>query len=558
MTLSPQFLDDLRARTTLSRVVGQSIKIAKAGREWKGCCPFHNEKTASFYVNDDKGFYHCFGCSAHGDAIRWLTDYRGLPFMDAVRELADAAGLEVPAADPRYAEKRQEDAGLHEIMQRAARWFASRLGDPDAQEARAYAQKRDLHKGGLYEAFEFGYAPKSRRGEESPLRKALHDVDPKHLVELGLLKQSDEDQHLYDFFRDRLIIPIHDTRGRVIGFGGRKIGVGEPKYLNSPDSPVFDKGRTLFNYHRAAPAARKSNRLVVVEGYLDVAALTGAGIQECTAPNGTALTEEQMLLAWRLCDSPILCFDGDKAGRAAAAKAAIRALRGLEAGRTFRFAFPDDGQDPDDVVRKGGAPAMIAILDRSKSLFDVLFEHESAQIPPVSPDQKAAFRAKMRENIGNIPDIGVRDEYWAEFQRRMDAMHPPASNRRENRDFRRPAPPSSAARSVSEHGLGEKVGRAVLYALLDQPTLLERFWEPLSSAQFQDPDFETLKQAIIEVALTPGALEADRFQAELDQRGVGAIAGIIRRSRPLPFPFLKPDHPDAEQALAAAIAGIAR
>lgn len=557
MTLSPQFLDDLRQRITMSTLIGKSMKLVKAGREFKGCCPFHTEKTASFYVNDDKGFYHCFGCSAHGDVIRWLTDYRGLPFMDAVRELASAAGIEVPASDPRYAEKRQEDAGLHEIMQRAARWMQQTLWTGNVgEQAKLYLGARGIG-GNAATDFELGYAPQSRRGDESPLRKALHDVDPARLVDLGLLKQSEQDQHLYDFFRDRLMIPIHDTRGRVIGFGGRKIGAGEPKYLNSPDTPVFDKGRTLFNYHRAAGPARKSNRLVVVEGYLDVIALTSVGIHECVAPNGTALTEEQMLLCWRLCPCPVLCFDGDKAGRGAAAKAAVRALRGLEAGRTFRFAFPDDGQDPDDVVRKGGAPAMIAILDRSKSLFDVLFEHESSQNPLISPDAKASFRAKMREHIGNIPDNGVREEYWTEFKRRMDAMHAPTSNRGENRGSRRADPPSTAARSVSANGLGEKVGRAVLYALLDQPARLERFWEALSSAQFQDPDFETLKSALVEIALTPGALETARFQHELDERRVGAIAGIVRRSRPLPFPFLKPDHPDAEQALAAAIAGIA-
>lgn len=554
MSLSPQFLDDLRQRTTLSTLVGGAVKLTKAGREFKGCCPFHQEKTPSFYVNDDKGFYHCFGCSAHGDAFRWLTDFRGLPFLDAVRELCATAGIEMPAPDPRYAEKREDDAGYHEIMQRAARWFAEQLAAEIGSGARAYLEKRTRNQ--LKTDFEFGYAPASRRGDESPLRKALHDVDPEKLIELGLLKRSDEGDRLYDFFRDRLMIPIHDTRGRVIAFGGRALRDREPKYLNSPETPIFDKGRVLFNYHRAAGAARKSNRLVIVEGYLDVVALTGADIAEVTAPNGTALTEQQMLLAWRLCDTPILCFDGDKAGRAAAAKAAIRALGGLEAGRTFRFAFPPDGKDPDNVVNEGGRAAMIAVLDASKSLFDVLFEHEIGQKPLDSPDQKAAFRAKMREHLENIPDRAVATEYWEELKRRLDAMHSRAPQQGSRRDFQRPTPPSAAAKGVSANGLSNSVGHAVLFALLCKPTLLERFWEPLSSARFQDPDYEHLKSVLVEIALEPGALLADNFPGALERHNVNVIAGRVRTQLPLPFPFTRPSEPDTEAALAAAIAGI--
>src|SRR5207248_913379 len=264
--LSTAFLDELRARTVLSAVIAPSVKLLRAGREWKACCPFHNEKTPSFTVNDDKGFYHCFGCGAHGDAIRFLTDHRGMQFMDAVKR---------------------------------------------------------------------------------PLEKLGED----RLIETGMLiRPEEEGKETYDRFRGRLMIPIRDARGRVIAFGGRILREDEPKYLNSPDTPLFDKGRTLYNIDRASPASRSAKRLIVVEGYMDVIALDRAGISEVVAPNGTAVTEAQLERMWRLAPAPILCFDGDSAGRKAAVRAALRALPLIGPERTLRFVELPPGQDPDDVV----------------------------------------------------------------------------------------------------------------------------------------------------------------------------------------------------------------
>jgi DNA primase len=274
MTLSPQFLDELRGRTLLSALVGRSVKLQKAGREYKACCPFHQEKSPSFYVNDEKGFYHCFGCGAHGDAIRFLTEAQGLPFIDAVKELAQAAGMEMPAPDPRAAEKAERQSGLHDVMTAAARWFEDQLGGIEGGEARAYLERRGVSEA-TRRAFGFGFAPDSRGKLKAALAKAGEDK----LIEAGLLI-SVEEKEPYDRFRGRLMIPIRDPRGRVIAFGGRIIGEGEPKYLNSPDTPLFDKGRTLFNLDRAAPAARKAGRIIVVEGYMDVIALAQAGIEE--------------------------------------------------------------------------------------------------------------------------------------------------------------------------------------------------------------------------------------------------------------------------------------
>lgn len=271
MSLTPQFLDELRARTSLSALIGKTVKLQKAGREYKGCCPFHNEKTPSFYVNDDKGFYHCFGCSAHGDAIRWMTDQRGLPFIDAVKELAQVAGLEMPAQDRRAAQKAERAKGLHDAMADAANWFSEQLGGLSGGDARALLERRRVTPE-TARAFGLGFAPDSR----GKLKAALADYGDPALIECGLLIKVDG-KDPYDRFRGRLMIPIRDARGRVIAFGGRIIGEGEPKYLNSPDTPLFDKGRTLYNLDRAAAAVRKSGRVLVVEGYMDVIALAGPG-----------------------------------------------------------------------------------------------------------------------------------------------------------------------------------------------------------------------------------------------------------------------------------------
>src|SRR5918993_1670422 len=314
MTLSPQWLDELRARTQLSSLIAPSVKLIKAGREFKACCPFHQEKTPSFTVNDEKGFYHCFGCGAHGDAIRFLTDARGMQFMDAVKELAAKAGMEVPAPDPRARDQAERAAGLTDVMSAVQQWFAEQLQGIEGAEAREYLAKRGIDAAAI-DRFGLGLAPPGR----TKLKTALASLGEEPLVETGMLIKPDANDsggggETYDRFRGRLMIPIRDARGRVIAFGGRILGQGEPKSLNSPDTPLFDKGRTLYNLDLAAPATRSARRLTVVEGYMDVIALDRAGIAEAVAPNGTAVTEAQLERMWRLDPNPILCFDGDSAG----------------------------------------------------------------------------------------------------------------------------------------------------------------------------------------------------------------------------------------------------
>lgn len=555
MSLPVSFLDELRQRTTLSALLGRTMKLTRAGREHKGCCPFHDEKTPSFYVNDEKGFWHCFGCSAHGDAIRWMTEKRGLTFMDAVRELAAEAGMEVPAQDPRFSEKRHADAENHEIMQRAARWFNENLSGESVDSVREYASGRGI-TGGIAVTFELGYAPNSRKGEPSPLRKALHDVAEDRLVELGLLKRPDDASPPYDVFRDRLMFPIHDARGRCIGFGGRKLGKGEPKYLNTSATPLFDKGRSLFNLHRAAVASRKSGRLIIVEGYMDVIAMTRAGVAETVAPNGTALTEQQMMIAWRLADVPILCFDGDKAGKAAAAKAAVRALPGLEPGRSFSFIFPPEGQDPDDVLTKQGPAGLRLMLERPISLAHVLFQHCCESTPLQTPEQRAGLRAMLAEHCSQIADNRVKTEYQAEFRARLDALNPPAHRPGERRDWRKPAPPSAAVKALSKSGMQDQVGRAILCGLMMHPEAIARVYEPIAFLQLSTPALKALRDALVDASIDNAATDPARLDVELERHGLLGVATEIRNARHLPFRFLRPGNPKAIDELAATIGGM--
>ncbi len=363
MSLTPQWLDELRSRVSLSGVISRTTRLTKAGHEFKACCPFHNEKSPSFTVNDSKGFYHCFGCGAHGDAIRWMTDQRGLSFMDAVKELASEAGMEVPAPDPRAAQVAEERDSLHDVMAAAQAWFVERLASSEGEKARAYLATRgfDAH---TVSRFGFGYAPEGRQA----LKAALKQFPEEKLIEAGL-RIAVDDKDPYDRFRSRLMLPIEDARGRVIAFGGRILDAAKtdaPKYLNSPDTPLFDKGRTLYNLHRAGPASRQSGRLIVVEGYMDVIALAAAGIGDAVAPLGTALTERQIELLWRLVETPVLCFDGDAAGQRAAMRAVVRALPMLRPAHSLRIVQLPAGMDPDDLVKRDGTAGMERLLGEAK------------------------------------------------------------------------------------------------------------------------------------------------------------------------------------------------
>ena len=572
MTLTPAFLDELRARTSLSTLVGKTTKLTRAGREYKGCCPFHQEKTPSFYVNDDKGFYHCFGCSAHGDAIRWLTDQRGLPFMDAVKELAAAAGMDVPAPDPRAAERQERARGLVEAMEDAQRFFETTLAGLDGTPARGLIERRGL-KPETVRAFGLGFAPDSR----TRLRGELKSYGDPLLIEAGLLitpKDFGSDKQPYDRFRGRLMIPIRDPRGRVIAFGGRVIGDGEPKYLNSPDTPLFDKGRTLYNLDKALPAARKAGRVIVVEGYMDVIALAQAGIGEAVAPLGTALTEAQLERLWRIADVPILCFDGDAAGQKAALRAAHRALPMLAPGRSLRFVTLPPGQDPDDLVRAKGVGAIEALLADTQPLVDRVWHHLHAAEPLDTPEQRAGLRARLAEAAQSIQDRDVRDEYAAEFRRRFaDAFARPSASR-ERTPFQprkpgarwSPAPPAGgdhpAARAISSRGIDPALAKAVIAGLIRHPVEIARHMEVLGSLRAADGALGRLFEAVVDVALAErGALDSPRLVTILAKSGFDALATELLRADATPYSFTQSGadpaqaRADLDEAIAILVAG---
>jgi len=543
MTLSPAFLDELRARTSLSALIGRATKLQRAGREWKACCPFHKEKTPSFTVSDEKGFYHCFGCGAHGDAIRWLTDARGLAFMDAVKELADAAGMEVPAPDPRAQAKAERAAGLYEVMEAAAAWFTEQLDGIEGHAARAYLEERGVGEA-TRRKFGFGFAPDAR----GKLKAALQGFGNDKLVEAGLLIKPDDGKDPYDRFRGRLTFPIRDVRGRCIAFSARILGSGEPKYLNSPDTPLFDKGRTLFNLDKAGPASREAKRIIVVEGQMDVIALDQAGFAEAVAPLGTALTEGQLGLLWRLSPSPILCFDGDAAGQKAAVRAALRALPQVGPGRSLGFVTLPAGEDPDDLVRARGREAFEALLERPTPLVDHLWRHELEAEPLATPEQRAGLRRRLMDHLAAITDPDVRDQYRAELLKRFGDLYerqrrwqPPSGQRQGFRFTPPPRPASPEARTVGRTGLDPELGRAVLHGLIRFPGLIGRHGEAIADLRLREPAAARLRDLMLEAAMSEAELDPERLHTILAAKGGAALMEELSLKRGLAFSFTRRD-----------------
>jgi DNA primase len=528
MTLSPAWLDELRARTTLSAVIAPSVKLIKAGREFKACCPFHNEKTPSFTVNDEKGFYHCFGCGAHGDAIRFLTDQRGLPFMDAVKELAGKAGMEVPAPDPRDQERQERSAGLFEVTEAAQRWFGEQLDGVDGASARDYLKTRGISEA-TKRKFGFGFAPDGR----GKLRTALKNFGNDKLVEAGLLIAPDDAKDPYDRFRGRLTFPIRDARGRVIAFSARILGSGEPKYLNSPDTPLFDKGRTLFNLDLAAPASRAAKRVLIVEGQMDVIALDQAGIGEVVAPLGTALTERQLERLWRLEPAPICCFDGDSAGKKAAVRAALRALPHLGPERTLRFVALPAGQDPDDVVKAGGRDAFEALLATAEPLVERLWRHEVEAAPLDTPEARAGLKQRLMEHTQAIADPNVRQLYRDEWLRKFDALVRPQQAARSlnpRREWKKgkdgryappSPPPQEKTRGVARTGVEGPIAKALMTGFILYPQALHDPIEELAHLRIADRNCANLRDQLVQIAMSGQHLDRDGLKTILASQAAG-------------------------------------
>jgi DNA primase len=427
MRFTPQFLDDLRARLPVSEVVGRRVKLKRAGREWKGLSPFQQEKTPSFTVNDQKGFYHDFSSGKHGNIFDFVMETEGVSFPEAVERLAALAGVPLPAVSPEAVRQEHRRRTLHDVMEMATEFFVATLASRAGAKARGYLADRGISPATQLQ-FRIGYAP----GEKYALKEHLGNagIAVEDMVEAGLLIAGDDIPVPYDRFRDRVIFPITDLRRRVIAFGGRALEKDVPaKYLNSPETPLFHKGDNLYNFATARQAVHDGAKLIVVEGYVDVIAMVTAGFGGTVAPLGTALTENQLAHLWRMSDEPILCFDGDKAGQRAAWRAADLALPALTPGKSLRIALLPEGQDPDDLVRSGGRAALDEVLGAARPLAEVIWSREIEAGRFDTPERRAALEARIGELTAAIRDEVVRRYYRQALNERLRAAFAPEGGR---------------------------------------------------------------------------------------------------------------------------------
>lgn len=504
-----KFLDELRARVSVAEVVGAKVKLVRKGREYMGLCPFHNEKTPSFTVNEAKGFYHCFGCGAHGDIIKFEMEANGLPFMDAVTKLANKAGLRVPQIHKESPEEAQKRSSWYEITELAAAYFEKNLRLTAGREAMAYLARRGFDEN-IIKKFRLGYAP-DNNGLKAWL--ASKNVSESDMIELGLAVLSEKNGKLYDFFRDRVIIPIMDKRGRVIAFGGRIMGDGQPKYLNSPDTPVFNKRRVLYNLNYARDKAFEKRRIVVCEGYMDVIAQAKYGFDYAVAPLGTALTEEQIAEAWKICPEPTLCFDGDNAGIHAAIRSIDRALPILKAGYSLKYVFLPDGMDPDEFLKAKGADEYEKALENTVPLADLLWRKNVEAVAADTPEQKALFEKTLLEEAAKIADEKVRGYYLQDMKNRIyERFRRPAREERteRNTDYRRSADGvgrrknDKTAKAVARPQpvritLDELVGKFIAAAMFCYPCLIEEYEEKAGMFEIKDGGLKLLLEKMAEV-----------------------------------------------------------
>jgi len=415
MFVPSAFLDEIREKLPLSTIVARKVKLTHKGREYTGLCPFHKEKTPSFTVNDDKGFYHCFGCGAHGDQIKFLMETEKMPFMEVVENLAQMAGLKMPQLDPKIQEQSEKRAILLKIMEVACRYFQSNLFSAIGTEAKKYLIGRGMSSE-LAKRFRLGFAP-AGSGLYAHLVALKFSV--KDIQALGLIAANKDGNGYHDYFYDRIMFPVMNRRGQVIGFSGRMLHKGEPKYLNSPETELFHKGDLLYGLPQAIETVRKKNTALVVEGNVDVISLHGAGFTQAMAPLGTAFTEEQIKLLWSLCDEPVICFDGDGAGQKAMVRALNRALPILRPGKSLKFAYLPDGLDPDDMIRKRSVKSFQEEIDGAKSFIWALWQMLLSNRTLDTPERLAKLEKDAIETVNKIEDAKVRNYYLKEIQKKL-------------------------------------------------------------------------------------------------------------------------------------------
>ena len=549
MSLPPGFLDELRTRLSLSQVVGRKVMWdPRKSNQGKGDmwapCPFHQEKTASFHVDDRKGYYYCFGCHAKGDAITFVRETENVSFMEAVEILAGEAGMQMPERDPQAQEKADRRTLLAEVMEQAVQFFRLQLRTGAAAEARAYLDRRGLSVE-AQELWEIGFAPDAWQAMWDHLRGK--SVDEELILGAGLAKPSQKGGKPYDTFRNRIIFPIRDARGRAIAFGGRAMDPGDnAKYLNSPETELFDKGRSLFNHGRAREAAGKGQPLVVAEGYIDVIALSEAGFNATVAPLGTAVTEHQLQMLWRVADEPIIALDGDTAGLRAAMRVIDLALPVLEAGKSLRFAIMPEGMDPDDLIRASGAAAMQDRLDQAQPMVRLLWQREIEGRVFDSPERKAALDKALREKIMLIRDPSLRSHYGQEInQLRRTLFAPPRTGWDGRKQRAAPAaalPGTRASLLATSDGSVETQLReaVILSVLVMSPALLGEFESKLEQMTCSQPDTTALRDFLLRQS--PGVARETLHDTIAQALGPHALENFLNRRHVAVVPCLrKPD-----------------
>jgi|RhiMethySRZTD1v2_1073278.scaffolds.fasta_scaffold00148_73 DNA primase len=579
MRFPPQFLDDIRARLPVSDVVGRRVKLKKSGREWRGLSPFNREKTPSFFVNDQKGSWFDFSAGKNGDIFGFVMATEGLSFPEAVERLASMAGLPMPVASPDAEVRQEKRKTLYDIMELAAKFFEATLAARAGAHARGYLADRGLEPATQLQ-FRLGYAPAERFALKDDL--GAHGVSVDDMVEAGLLVAADDIPLPYDRFRDRVMFPITDLRGRVVAFGGRALQAdASAKYLNSPETPLFRKGATLYNLAPARAAAHQGAPVVVAEGYIDVIALVTAGYPGAVAPLGTALTEDQLALLWKMTDEPVLCFDGDPAGRRAAYRVIDIALERLSPGKSLRFAVLPPGQDPDDLARSGGAEALAEVLASARPLSDMLWGRETEAGSFDTPERRAALEARLATTLQSIGDETVRKYYRDDLAGRIRALFGrPADSagrrgrsgrqsprswaaysgsasapaaRRTDRGSRIPwgsLAPASSGLTASPIVRGSRSAMParealILVAVLHHPWLLESHAEQLAELEFRHPDAGRLRRAVLDAAAghPQAPLEPALLREAVTAAGFGPLLARVQAA--ITHPSDWPARPDA-------------
>ncbi|TKT80338.1 DNA primase [Aquamicrobium sp. LC103] len=556
MRFTTSFLDEIRDRVPISSVIGPRVtwdrkKTNTSRGDFWACCPFHGEKSPSFHCEDKKGRYHCFGCGVSGDHFRFLTEHDGLSFPEAVERVAEMAGVPMPARDVEAEKREKERTSLIDVMEMATAFFQERLHSADGARARAYLRDRGLSSV-TQQKFRLGFAPDSRNALKEHL--AGKGVTKEQIEACGLVRHGSDVPVSYDWFRDRIMFPIPDSRGRVIAFGGRAMSADIPaKYMNSPETELFHKGNVLFNFANARKAQVKAGTVIAVEGYMDVIALAQAGFENAVAPLGTALTENQLELLWRMTGEPVLCFDGDQAGLKAAWRAADLALPMIQAGRTLRFALLPEGKDPDDIVRDEGAAGFQQVLAEARPLAELLWLRETSGGVFDTPERRAELEKSLRELTGRIRDESVRRHYQQDMRERVNSFfgaQRPQRGRGGDND-RGYGPRGRPGQATGRLAMTESLARSalvksgggtpplrettMLVAMVNHPLLLDEYFEAFEDMALSHPDLRRLHSALLDAMAHGTAHERQALVGAIEAAGLGEIwqraVALIRKAR---------------------------